>query len=250
MRLTPEQVTHLLAPINPLRVLTRDRMSYVAQQDIRAHMTRIFGFCNWSTDVLETAFVFEEQDDNKRWRACYRATVQVTVHNQEGEVLAHYTDSHVSGNAPQPDRAEAHALALTTAVSTAFKRACTNLGDQFGLSLYNKGQTTAFVKGTLVGSDQPVEVAAVVDLGEESQDEPTPPPATATPSPAAEVILVDLRGAVLLPPSDRIQQIAEIKTRPVWGKVKDERTQMRDGTWVTLERLADRLTTDAMSDQT
>lgn len=164
------QIDQLLAPINPARVLSLSKgkgpsLSYVAQHDVRAHMNRIFGFGRWSTKVIETAFVFEEQDANKRWNACYRATVRVEVYSPDGTFLAAYEDSHASGNAPQPDRAEAHALALTIAVSTAMKRACTCLGDQFGLSLYNKGQKTAFVKGSLIGPGT-FEVAEVNDLGE------------------------------------------------------------------------------------
>jgi recombination DNA repair RAD52 pathway protein len=153
--LTTEQVDTLLKPINPLRVLDLNGKAYLAQHDVRAHMNRVFGFANWATDVLHTALVFEEQDRNGRWIACYTATVKVSVYDNVGGLLAHYTDCHASGNAPQPARAEAHALALTSAVSTAFKRACTNLGDQFGLSLYNKGQRTAFVRGTLVHPSKP-----------------------------------------------------------------------------------------------
>ena len=147
--LSEKQVDQLLAAINPARVEDLRGMSYVAQHDVRAHMNRIFGFARWSTQVISSDFIFEEQDANNRWKAAYRVVVRVEVHAPDGTVLAAYEDAHVSGNAPQPDRAEAHALALTSAVSTAFKRACTNLGDQFGLSLYGKGQKTAIVKGLI-----------------------------------------------------------------------------------------------------
>ncbi len=161
--LTDRQITQLLAPINPARVMDLKGMAYVAQHDVRAHMNRIFGFARWSTQVIATDFIFEEEVTTTKggaaWKTGYRAVVRVEIHAEDGTVLATYEDAHVSGNAPQPDRAEAHALALTSAVSTAFKRACTNLGDQFGLSLYEKGQRTALVKGTLV----PGEVTAVQD---------------------------------------------------------------------------------------
>jgi hypothetical protein len=39
---------------------------------------------------------------------------------------------------------------MKSAISVAKKRCCINLGDQFGLSLYNKGQLSALVMGTLV----------------------------------------------------------------------------------------------------
>lgn len=151
-----KQVEVLLQPIRPSRVLSLKQskgpaLSYVAQHDVRAHLNRVFGFGRWSMDVKETHFMFDEQNDAKRWKACYRATVRLTIYAPDGTEIAHYEDSHASGNMPQPDRADAHALALTIAVSTAMKRAATCLGDQFGLSLYNKGQTLPFVKTTLVG---------------------------------------------------------------------------------------------------
>jgi len=177
-RLTYQQVEALLAPINPKRVLGLKKgsstLSYVAQHDVRAHLTRIFGFGNWSMDVLSTDFIFEEQNpDTKRWVAGYRATVRISICSSDGFEIAHYTDSHASGNMPNPERAEAHALALTTAVSTAMKRAATCLGDQFGLSLYNKGQRTAFVIGTLVGAPTtPEDMAAEVKaLGDETDQD-------------------------------------------------------------------------------
>jgi len=177
-RLTYQQVEALLAPINPKRVLGLKKgsstLSYVAQHDVRAHLTRIFGFGNWSMDVLSTDFIFEEQNpDTKRWVAGYRATVRISICSSDGFEIAHYTDSHASGNMPNPERAEAHALALTTAVSTAMKRAATCLGDQFGLSLYNKGQRTAFVIGTLVGAPTtPDDMAAEVKaLGDETDQD-------------------------------------------------------------------------------
>lgn len=182
-----KQIEALLKPINPNRVLSLKQskgpaLSYVAQHDVRAHLNRVFGFGRWSMDVKETAFMFDEQNEQKRWKACYRATVRLTVHAPDGTEIAHYEDSHASGNMPQPDRADAHALALTIAVSTAMKRAATCLGDQFGLSLYNKGQTLPFVKGTLVGVedakvDDDVKILSLGDVegGGMPDDEPATP---------------------------------------------------------------------------
>ena len=229
---THDQVAHLLKPIAPGRVLGLKKgsstLSYVAQHDIRAHMNRVFGFGRWSTDVLETNFLFEGEE-NGRWKAGYSATVKVTVYAPDGTEVAHYTDSHASGNAPQPDRAEAHALALTTAVSTAMKRACTCLGDQFGLSLYNKGQTGAFVKTTLIGSTEAgmTEDVKVVSLGDEvdTVDEGGPAPdetprstvdqaasAPATPPEDVQSAVNELRVfATLTAAGERIIQVAKWK---------------------------------------
>ena len=42
-------------------------------------------------------------------------------------------------------------MAVKTAESDALKRAAINLGDQFGLSLYNNGSTAPVVTQTLAG---------------------------------------------------------------------------------------------------
>jgi hypothetical protein len=47
-------------------------------------------------------------------------------------------------------RGDAHDFAMKNADSYAVKRACIGFGDQFGLSLYNKGMTAALV-GKVVG---------------------------------------------------------------------------------------------------
>lgn len=230
---TEEQIERLLAPINPARVETlpgKGSLSYLAQHDIRAHLTRIFGFGRWSSRVLETHFVFEEQDSNNRWKACYRATVELSIHAPDGTLIAVYQDSHASGNAPQPDRAEAHALALTTAVSTAFKRAATNLGDQFGLSLYEKGQRTAFVKGTLIRpSDSKV--------GIEPDEGPPGPSDEVLALTAAILALADEQDA-----SKRILAVAGFKTKR--ADMLDAVTEV-DGKQITLGLLADRIAAGA-----
>lgn len=276
--LSSKQVDQLLAPIAPQRVLDLKGMSYVAQQDIRAHMNRIFGFGRWSTRVISTEFIFEEQNDSKRWVAGYRATVEVEVFAPDGTFLARYQDSHASGNAPQPQRAEAHALALTTAVSTAFKRACTNLGDQFGLSLYNKGQRTAIVKGTLVHADgaqaaSEAPVVPVADIGDEQtaesvqtsgQDDdrsgPTmsdaaegmegavPPEADALPGLAAkDEVIAALRALVAeTDPRARITSVAAIKATCSGTSILDEPVEIA-GETLTIGLLADKVAAGAFT---
>src|SRR5206468_12576286 len=89
-----------------------------------------------------------------------------------------------TGTSPNlPDYGDAHDFAAKNAVSYALKRCATDLGDQFGLSLYNKGQLAPLVAGTLVKgtaslipADQPdmeKDVPQQVDLGEERVDTAT-----------------------------------------------------------------------------
>ena len=66
--------------------------------------------------------------------------------------ITHWEDAS-TGDAENQTRAAAHDLALKSAISLAKKRCAINLGDQMGLSLYNKGQTSALVMATLVQPD-------------------------------------------------------------------------------------------------
>lgn len=151
-----KQTLQLLAPIHQSRVLLDgNNHPHVSQQDITAHLIRIFGFGNFDTDILETSCVFEQQrsDDkgmpNNRWDVCYRAKVRLTVRDADGNEVCHYEDGSTA-TAQNQTRGNAHDGAFKSALSLAKKRAAVYLGDQFGLSLYNKGQMNALVKGTLV----------------------------------------------------------------------------------------------------
>jgi hypothetical protein len=154
-RLNDLQLRRLLTPIDPARVKSRDGQAYIPQQDVRAQLTRIFGFGGWDMEVTDQHLVYEgtqpsSKDASKIHHvACYRSTVRLTVKDLQGQVLGVYEDTNLSESAPQPNRGAAHSLAVTTSVSTALKRAASCLGDQFGLSLYNKGQRAGFVMWSL-----------------------------------------------------------------------------------------------------
>lgn len=156
MSLTQKQVEALLRPIHPSRVLQDNKgMAHVSQQDVRAHLTRIFGFAGWSDELLDLTLIREapgigRDGKEKGWAVTYRATVRLTVRDQHGQFLASYDDVGTGTSPNLPTLGDAHDFACKVAVSMALKRAATNLGDGFGLSLYNKGQRAALVKGTLV----------------------------------------------------------------------------------------------------
>lgn len=157
MAFTAAQIAQLLKPVNPKRVLKDGkRNSHLAQQDVRAHLIRLFGFGSFDIDVTGPDLVFEQErrDDktgkpNNRWDVCYRATVRLTVRDPTGKKICHY-DGTAADTAENQKRGDAHGLAIRSSESLALKRAATNLGDQFGLSLYNKGQLTALVMGLVV----------------------------------------------------------------------------------------------------
>jgi hypothetical protein len=76
----------------------------------------------------------------------------VTVNGEE------YAEWATGAAVNYPSRANAHDQALKTAQSQAFKRACVNLGDQFGLSLYNDGSTEAVVAEMLSAHETSAQV--------------------------------------------------------------------------------------------
>jgi recombination DNA repair RAD52 pathway protein len=158
----PTQVEQLLKPINPKRVLSLQGHSHVSQQDITAHLIRMFGFGNFDIEVISNELVFEsERFDTKtgnatgRWDVAYRGLVRITARNEHGENVCHYENGSI-GEAQNQTRGGGHDLAYKSAISLSIKRAAIAFGDQFGLSLYNKGQLAALVKATLVGWDVPV----------------------------------------------------------------------------------------------
>lgn len=157
---SPAQVKQLLKPINPSRVLQAQGHSHVSQQDITAHLIRMFGFGNFDIEVLGTELIFETErvdpktgEVNGRWDVAYRGLVRLTVRNQHGEHVATYENGSV-GTAQNQNRGDGHDLAYKSAISLSIKRAAIALGDQFGLSLYNKGQLNELVKVTLVGTEE------------------------------------------------------------------------------------------------
>ena len=200
MRLSDEQVAVLLRGIQPSRVQSLDGMSYVETWDIRAMMNRVFGFCGWSLiSTSPTTLVFEREtkvgkDQKPGFKVAYKAELELIVHLRDGD--ARYAGSAI-GEAVMPDYklGDAHDMAAKSAESGALKRAATNLGDQFGLSLYN-GTTDPVVKRVIgfnppdrpsgeqraptvraAGPDEPEHPSSGADQGQQVR-----PPAPADPS--------------------------------------------------------------------
>ena len=145
------QYEQLLKPLNPVRVAKRSgggrQLSYLEAWDVKAHLNRIFGFLNWSSDVIESSLAFEEKNEKGQWHIGYKVTLRLRIHT--GSIPEPtYTEAAV-GFASLPSRGEAHDMAIKTAESDALKRAAINIGTQFGLSLYNNGATADVVGKTL-----------------------------------------------------------------------------------------------------
>lgn len=146
MSLNEEQFEALLQGINPARVSEVQGMSHVEAYDIRAMLIRIFGFTGFSlTETSPTEMLYEMETSTKQgkpaFKVAYRASIRLTI----GDCAY---DGTAVGEATMPDfkRGDCHDMAIKTAESQALKRCAINLGDQFGLSLYNNGQTAPTVR--------------------------------------------------------------------------------------------------------
>lgn len=184
--LNSKQQEVLLKPLNSTRVAKRSgggkSLSYLEAWDVKAHLIRIFGFGGWSWDVKVAELAFEEQGlsskGTENWSVGYKVIGTLKIE----ALYATYTEAAV-GFSTLPARGEAHDMAIKTAESDALKRAAINLGDQFGLSLYNNGSTNAVVRQTLAEGaldEAPVEA---VDASNLEDDAETPEPAV---SPASD----------------------------------------------------------------
>lgn len=154
--LTDKQYEILLKGLNPNRVSQRSggggkSLSYLEAWDVKAHLIRVFGFGGWSWQVSVAELAFEEHNDKGQWNVGYKVVGELHIHT----LNATYAEAAV-GSATLGQRGEAHDMAIKTAESDALKRAAINLGDQFGLSLYNKGATAPVVMETLVGGSDEV----------------------------------------------------------------------------------------------
>lgn len=168
MRLTAEQYATLMKPLNATRVAKRSQggkqLSYLESWDVRAHLIRVFGFTNFDIQTLNFQHVstreYKSSDGTKDMiEIVYSAHVQLVIRDETGfNTLCVYSEGACgSASGPINMLGEHHDNALKTAVSDATKRCAINLGTQFGLSLYDNGNTRDVVKGTLVN---PVEVTS------------------------------------------------------------------------------------------
>lgn len=161
--LTRAQIERLLGGIDPGIAETKQGLTYIPQHDVRAELTRIFGFGGWSSEVEHMERLWEmtlvkgdpgfpkgaKDDTIPYYRVCYRARVRLTIFDHWGNVVTTFVEEHAEANSALPDRGEAEAMAVTSVESYALRRCAINLGDRLGLSLYNRGSLVPLIKGTL-----------------------------------------------------------------------------------------------------
>lgn len=148
MEFTDEQRKILLQPIKPHRVSKDGKgFSHVEAYEIKAHLIRLFGFEGWSTQIESLTCLFEDEKDGK-WTVGYLCSMVLIVGDKAS------SDASTGDATNQRSRADAHDLAVKSAVSGALKRCATALGDQFGLSLYNNGSLEPLV-GRVIPYEKP-----------------------------------------------------------------------------------------------
>jgi recombination DNA repair RAD52 pathway protein len=146
--LAPEQVDILLRPIRSNRVLQAQGQSHIPSYDVVAHLTRLFGFEGWDKEVLAIDLVGEdaiEKGGRVGYTVTYRCLMRLTVRDRSGRVVKVVEDGACGSANNLPSRGDAHDFAYKNAISYAIKRCAKDWGDQFGLSLYNKGSQKALV---------------------------------------------------------------------------------------------------------
>lgn len=141
-----EQISTLLAPINANRVRELRGVAHLEAWDIRRWLNRVFGFGGWSTETTELVCISEREINKGRWTVVYRAQIRLTVKTTDGRVVSAWDDAAMGNSRNQPSLGDAHDMAMKTALSQALKRCAVNLGDAFGLSLYNGGSTAAVTR--------------------------------------------------------------------------------------------------------
>lgn len=256
MSFNDRQLQYLGTGLDPTRVSQRAmpgssrKMSYLEAWDVRRTLIRVFGYGGWSADVLDAECVVDQpkqlRNGNDGWHVAYKVRLRLTIHHMLGSVCS-YTEVAV-GAAHLPDLGEAHDMAVKTAESDALKRAAVNLGDQFGLSLYNQGKTDPVVKWTLEGSvpvpegdvDEPV--VADEETGEIVED----PEPDVDPGHEIDRVVEELRAVYGLDDTAaRLQRIADIKLACTAEQLTTL-VNVPTGGQVTLETLFDKAASDAL----
>lgn len=205
---TPEQYAFLTGELDPKRVRQLKGQSHMEAWDIRRTLIRTFGFGGFDIETKSLDLVAQIQHTHDkdgreipahkpRWTVIYRAEIRLSVKDAAGNVIAFYEDAASGDSQNQPSLGDAHDQAMKTAVSQGLKRCAVNLGDQFGLSLYNGGRTDRVVHRTLSAPEanaQPAEMPVEQVHPEQSAaSEPEPQPG----SPAADVPAEISRAAAL-----------------------------------------------------
>ena len=139
-----EQTKLLNQELASNRIKTRSKgnvnLSYLEGFDIIETANRVFGFGNWDYAISKLETVSQEINQNQNHVICYKAVVQVLVHNETHSQDVSREDVGF-GTGIAKTLADAHEGGAKEAITDSIKRAMRSFGNQFGNSLYNKSRT-------------------------------------------------------------------------------------------------------------
>ena len=136
-----EQIQILNEELNSNRIKTREKgninLSYIEGFDVIDTANKVFGFGNWSYSISKLDQVSQELNQNQNNVVCYKAVVQIQIHNTNHTLDVNRQDVGF-GTGVAKSLADAHEGAAKEAVTDAIKRCFRSFGNQFGNSLYDK----------------------------------------------------------------------------------------------------------------
>lgn len=175
------QRDYLLRPLDARRVGQDAKgFNHLEAWDVRRHLLRHFGYGGWSYSndtqlVREIEHPSEQPSGRSRWTVVYRSKIRLEIRDPYGNPIAFFEEYAAGDAANQKSIGDAHDQAIKTAESQALKRAATNLGDQYGLALYDGGGhlleggvVRPVVQATLDTHGKAVDVQDAPVRGEES----------------------------------------------------------------------------------
>ena len=141
-----EQIEVLNSQLDNARVKTREiktrekgniNLSYIEGFDVIDTANKVFGFGNWSYSISKLDQVSQELNQNQNNVVCYKAVVQIQIHNTNHTLDVNRQDVGF-GTGVAKSLADSHENAAKEAVTDAIKRCFRSFGTQFGNSLYDK----------------------------------------------------------------------------------------------------------------
>jgi DNA repair and recombination protein RAD52 len=135
------QLAILTQELDSNRIKTREKgninLSYIEGFDVIDTANKVFGFGNWSYSISKLDQVSQEVNQNQNNVVCYKAVVQIQIHNTNHTLDVNRQDVGF-GTGVAKTLADAHEGAAKEAVTDAIKRCFRSFGNQFGNSLYDK----------------------------------------------------------------------------------------------------------------
>ena len=135
------QLTILTQELDSNRIKTREKgnisLSYIEGFDVIDTANKVFGFGNWSYSISKLDQVSQEVNQNQNNVVCYKAVVQIQIHNTNHTLDVNRQDVGF-GTGVAKTLADAHEGSAKEAVTDAIKRCFRSFGNQFGNSLYDK----------------------------------------------------------------------------------------------------------------